>query len=149
MPLNYYFYKMSLNWCSELKLLDRNPLLSWLQAVRYLAECRANREKMKDELGMMLSLQNVMQKQVSVTITTYIHFALSLHQSITQDFFSVSCNNVLSINHVSQGNVMNECNQRWFRKKTQKPVKLRCLCDLVYYKSCLPATNYLMSSAVH
>lgn len=32
------------------------------QAVRYLAECRANREKLKGELGMMLSLQNVMQK---------------------------------------------------------------------------------------
>jgi armadillo repeat-containing protein 1 len=38
-----------------------------LKAVRYLAECRANREKMKDELGMMLSLQNVMQKYVSVS----------------------------------------------------------------------------------
>ena len=36
------------------------------KAVRYLAECRANREKMKDELGMMLSLQNVMQKYVPV-----------------------------------------------------------------------------------
>lgn len=36
------------------------------QAVRYLAECRANREKMKSELGMMLSLQNVIQKQVPV-----------------------------------------------------------------------------------
>lgn len=32
------------------------------QAIRYLAECRANREKLKDELGMMLSLQNVVQK---------------------------------------------------------------------------------------
>ncbi|XP_062489272.1 armadillo repeat-containing protein 1 isoform X1 [Pezoporus occidentalis] len=31
-------------------------------ALRYLAECRANREKMKSELGMMLSLQNVIQK---------------------------------------------------------------------------------------
>ncbi|XP_057592126.1 armadillo repeat-containing protein 1 isoform X1 [Hippopotamus amphibius kiboko] len=31
-------------------------------ALRYLAECRANREKMKGELGMMLSLQNVIQK---------------------------------------------------------------------------------------
>ncbi|CAL8399585.1 unnamed protein product [Arctogadus glacialis] len=41
-----------------------NPqvVYSALLAVRYLAECRANREKMKDELGMMLSLQNVMQK---------------------------------------------------------------------------------------
>ncbi|KAG7225051.1 hypothetical protein INR49_014506 [Caranx melampygus] len=43
-----------------------NPqvVYSALLAVRYLAECRANREKMKGELGMMLSLQNVMQKQI-------------------------------------------------------------------------------------
>ncbi|XP_064363537.1 armadillo repeat-containing protein 1 isoform X3 [Dromaius novaehollandiae] len=34
---------------------------SALLALRYLAECRANREKMKSELGMMLSLQNVIQ----------------------------------------------------------------------------------------
>ncbi|XP_062377514.1 armadillo repeat-containing protein 1 [Sardina pilchardus] len=41
-----------------------NPqvVYSALLAVRYLAECRANREKMKAGLGMMLSLQNVMQK---------------------------------------------------------------------------------------
>ncbi|XP_071026218.1 armadillo repeat-containing protein 1-like [Oncorhynchus clarkii lewisi] len=41
-----------------------NPqvVYSALLAVRYLAECRTNREKMKGELGMMLSLQNVMQK---------------------------------------------------------------------------------------
>ncbi|KAG5850233.1 hypothetical protein ANANG_G00080070 [Anguilla anguilla] len=41
-----------------------NPqvVYSALLALRYLAECRANREKMKGELGMMLSLQNVMQK---------------------------------------------------------------------------------------
>lgn len=44
-----------------------------LQAVRYLAECRANREKMKGELGMMLSLQNVMQKQVPVITTSLFH----------------------------------------------------------------------------
>ncbi|XP_061661792.1 armadillo repeat-containing protein 1 isoform X2 [Syngnathoides biaculeatus] len=44
-----------------------NPqvVYSALLAVRYLAECRANREKMKGELGMMLSLQNVMQKSAS------------------------------------------------------------------------------------
>lgn len=44
-----------------------NPqvVYSALLAVRYLAECRANREKMKSELGMMLSLQNVMQKGTS------------------------------------------------------------------------------------
>ncbi|XP_026698552.1 armadillo repeat-containing protein 1 isoform X1 [Athene cunicularia] len=40
--------------------LGQSPTLS--QALRYLAECRANREKMKSELGMMLSLQNVIQK---------------------------------------------------------------------------------------
>eukprot|EP00069_Balaena_mysticetus_P005237 bmy_17859T0 len=34
---------------------------SALLALRYLAECRANREKMKGELGMMLSLQSVIQ----------------------------------------------------------------------------------------
>ncbi|KAF2985113.1 hypothetical protein EK904_007427 [Melospiza melodia maxima] len=34
---------------------------SALLALRYLAECRVNREKMKSELGMMLSLQNVIQ----------------------------------------------------------------------------------------
>lgn len=33
-----------------------------LQAVRYLAECHQNKEKMRGELGMLLSLQNVMQK---------------------------------------------------------------------------------------
>ncbi|XP_070960906.1 armadillo repeat-containing protein 1-like isoform X2 [Oncorhynchus clarkii lewisi] len=44
-----------------------NPqvVYSALLAVRYLAECRSNREKMKGELGMMLSLQNVMQKSTS------------------------------------------------------------------------------------
>ncbi|XP_013885212.1 armadillo repeat-containing protein 1 [Austrofundulus limnaeus] len=35
---------------------------SALLAIRYLAECRANREKLKGELGMVLSLQNVVQK---------------------------------------------------------------------------------------
>ncbi|CAL8277613.1 unnamed protein product [Lota lota] len=41
-----------------------NPqvVYSALLALRYLAECRANREKMEGELGMMLSLQNVIQK---------------------------------------------------------------------------------------
>ncbi|XP_018599771.1 armadillo repeat-containing protein 1 [Scleropages formosus] len=44
-----------------------NPqvVYSALLAVRYLAECRANREKMKGELGMVLSLQNVVQKSTS------------------------------------------------------------------------------------
>ncbi|KAG7240192.1 hypothetical protein INR49_027199 [Caranx melampygus] len=38
---------------------------SALLAIRYLAECRANREKLKGELGMMLSLQNVVQKSTT------------------------------------------------------------------------------------
>uniref|UniRef100_A0A3Q3VYT1 Armadillo repeat-containing protein 1 n=1 Tax=Mola mola TaxID=94237 RepID=A0A3Q3VYT1_MOLML len=44
-----------------------NPqvVYSALLAVRYLAECRANREKMKGELGMTLSLQNIIQKSTS------------------------------------------------------------------------------------
>ncbi|KAM7379875.1 hypothetical protein PAMP_005392 [Pampus punctatissimus] len=44
-----------------------NPqvVYSALLAVRYLAECKANREKLKGELGMMLSLQNVMQKSTT------------------------------------------------------------------------------------
>ncbi|XP_063070299.1 armadillo repeat-containing protein 1-like [Engraulis encrasicolus] len=46
-------------------LLDHgNPQVVYtaLQALRYLAECRSNREKMKTELGMVLSLQNVIEK---------------------------------------------------------------------------------------
>uniref|UniRef100_A0A4W5LE21 Armadillo repeat-containing protein 1 n=1 Tax=Hucho hucho TaxID=62062 RepID=A0A4W5LE21_9TELE len=41
-----------------------NPqvVYSALLAVHYLTECHQNREKMRGELGMMLSLQNVMQK---------------------------------------------------------------------------------------
>lgn len=44
-----------------------NPqvVYSALLAIRYLAECRANREKLKAELGMMLSLQNVVQKSTT------------------------------------------------------------------------------------
>uniref|UniRef100_A0AAZ3SA57 Armadillo repeat-containing protein 1 n=1 Tax=Oncorhynchus tshawytscha TaxID=74940 RepID=A0AAZ3SA57_ONCTS len=47
-----------------------NPqvVYSALLAVRYLAECRTNREKMKGELGMMLSLQNVMQNRQYVHV---------------------------------------------------------------------------------
>ncbi|GAB5584004.1 armadillo repeat-containing protein 1 [Prionailurus iriomotensis] len=41
---------------------------SALLALRYLAECRANREKMKGELGMMLSLQNVIQKGIVIEV---------------------------------------------------------------------------------
>ncbi|KAF3857625.1 hypothetical protein F7725_010826 [Dissostichus mawsoni] len=33
-----------------------------LQALRYLSECRWNQEKLQGELGMMLSLQSVIQK---------------------------------------------------------------------------------------
>ncbi|XP_048083814.1 armadillo repeat-containing protein 1-like isoform X1 [Alosa alosa] len=46
-------------------LLDNsNPQVVYtaLQALRFLAECRSNREKMRTELGMMLSLQNVTHK---------------------------------------------------------------------------------------
>ncbi|XP_029971571.1 armadillo repeat-containing protein 1-like isoform X1 [Salarias fasciatus] len=44
-----------------------NPqvVYSALLAIRYLAECRPNREKLKGELGMMLSLQNVVQKSTT------------------------------------------------------------------------------------
>lgn len=38
---------------------------SALQALRYLSECKANREKLKAELGMMLSLQTVVQKSTT------------------------------------------------------------------------------------
>uniref|UniRef100_A0A2K6PM30 Armadillo repeat-containing protein 1 n=1 Tax=Rhinopithecus roxellana TaxID=61622 RepID=A0A2K6PM30_RHIRO len=39
---------------------------SALLALPYLGECRANREKMKEELDMILSLQNVIQKTVTL-----------------------------------------------------------------------------------
>ncbi|KAG9278244.1 armadillo repeat-containing protein 1 [Astyanax mexicanus] len=41
-----------------------NPevVYSALQALRYLSECRANREKMSGEFGMLLSLQNIVEK---------------------------------------------------------------------------------------
>ncbi|XP_041849083.1 armadillo repeat-containing protein 1-like [Melanotaenia boesemani] len=44
-----------------------NPqvVYSALLAIRYLAECRPNREKLREELGMMLSLQNVVQKSTT------------------------------------------------------------------------------------
>lgn len=38
---------------------------SALLALRYLSECKANRERLKAELGMMLSLQNVVQKSTT------------------------------------------------------------------------------------
>ncbi|XP_062386808.1 armadillo repeat-containing protein 1-like [Sardina pilchardus] len=49
-------------------LLDHNSpqvVYTTLQALRFLAECRSNREKMRTELGMMLSLQNVTHKGAS------------------------------------------------------------------------------------
>uniref|UniRef100_A0A2I3TBN9 Armadillo repeat-containing protein 1 n=2 Tax=Pan TaxID=9596 RepID=A0A2I3TBN9_PANTR len=42
------------------------PVHLALLALRYLGEHRANREKMKGELGMMLSLQNVIQKTATL-----------------------------------------------------------------------------------
>ncbi|KAM4727607.1 armadillo repeat-containing protein 1-like isoform 1-T2 [Anableps anableps] len=44
-----------------------NPqvVYSALLAIRYLAECRPNREKLRGELGMLLSLQNVVQKSTT------------------------------------------------------------------------------------
>ncbi|KAI4891439.1 hypothetical protein NFI96_025128 [Prochilodus magdalenae] len=43
---------------------DSNPqvVYSALQALRYLAECRANREKMMGEFGMLLSLQSLIER---------------------------------------------------------------------------------------
>nr|XP_033789274.1 armadillo repeat-containing protein 1 isoform X2 [Geotrypetes seraphini] len=51
-----------------------NPqvVYSALLALRYLAECRANRERMKSELGMMLSLQNVVQKSTTPGDTKHL-----------------------------------------------------------------------------
>ncbi|XP_034411447.1 armadillo repeat-containing protein 1-like [Cyclopterus lumpus] len=44
-----------------------NPevVYSALLAIRYLAECRANQEKLKGELGMLLSLQSVVHKSTT------------------------------------------------------------------------------------
>uniref|UniRef100_A0A3P8WE22 Armadillo repeat-containing protein 1 n=1 Tax=Cynoglossus semilaevis TaxID=244447 RepID=A0A3P8WE22_CYNSE len=41
-----------------------------LLAIRYLAECRANREKLKEELGMMVSLQKVLDQAAGVCVRT-------------------------------------------------------------------------------
>ena len=49
-PLRFWFLPLSHCFCL------------FLQAIRYLAECRANQEKLRGELGMMLSLQNVVHK---------------------------------------------------------------------------------------
>lgn len=56
--LGFWFW----NVCTGVLCLH-SSFLSF-QAIRYLAECRSNREKLKGELGMMLSLQNIMQKWV-------------------------------------------------------------------------------------
>ncbi|XP_036418322.1 armadillo repeat-containing protein 1-like [Colossoma macropomum] len=47
---------------------NSNPQVVYtaLQALRYLAECRANREKMRGEFGMLLSLQNVVEKTATL-----------------------------------------------------------------------------------
>lgn len=49
-------------WCRQPAVVSLTVIGCCFQAIRYLAECRANREKLKGELGMMLSLQNVVQK---------------------------------------------------------------------------------------
>lgn len=42
---------------------DADVVFSALQALRYLAESAANRERMRSELGMLLSLQNIIDKK--------------------------------------------------------------------------------------
>ncbi|XP_025049945.1 armadillo repeat-containing protein 1-like isoform X1 [Alligator sinensis] len=56
---------------------------SALLALRYLAECRANREKMKSELGMMLSLQTVIQKEKLQHDPTPSYLGVTLNHTIT------------------------------------------------------------------
>uniref|UniRef100_A0A2K6D8P1 Armadillo repeat-containing protein 1 n=1 Tax=Macaca nemestrina TaxID=9545 RepID=A0A2K6D8P1_MACNE len=66
---------------------------SALLALPYLGECRANREKMKGELGMMLSLQNVIQKTVTLGGTKLLASEIyDIHQSSNKaDGDSLSC----------------------------------------------------------
>ncbi|XP_017158822.1 armadillo repeat-containing protein 1-like [Poecilia reticulata] len=56
-----------------------------LLAVRYLAECRANREKLKAELGMMLSLQNIVQKSTTFVLQVLVHFPEAGSVSVEQN----------------------------------------------------------------
>ncbi|KAM4689674.1 armadillo repeat-containing protein 1 [Discoglossus pictus] len=81
-----------------------NPevVYSALQALRYLAECRANREKMRCELGMMLSLQNVIQKTTTPGDT---------------QFLANEVYDLLQSSSTADGDSMNEMNSR--RRKAQ------------------------------
>ncbi|XP_075682292.1 armadillo repeat-containing protein 1 isoform X1 [Rhinoderma darwinii] len=81
-----------------------NPpvVYSALLALRYLAECRANREKMRSELGMMLSLQNVIQKTTTPGDT---------------QFLATEVYDILQSSSTADGASMNEMNSR--RRKAQ------------------------------
>ncbi|KAG8570746.1 hypothetical protein GDO81_011396 [Engystomops pustulosus] len=70
-----------------------NPqvVYSALLALRYLAECRANREKMRSELGMMLSLQNVIQKTTTGGTQCLNTEVYDLLQSIQTNRQMVDC----------------------------------------------------------
>ncbi|XP_056378986.1 armadillo repeat-containing protein 1 [Hyla sarda] len=93
------------NYRSALQEVDpgrgwRGPDLQ--SALRYLAECRANREKMRSELGMMLSLQNVIQKTTT--------------PGDTQFLASEICD-LLQSSSTADGDCTNEMNSR--RRKAQ------------------------------
>ncbi|KAM6214259.1 armadillo repeat-containing protein 1 [Rhynchocyon petersi] len=75
---------------------------SALLALRYLAECRANREKMKGELGMMLSLQNVIQKTTTPGET----------KLLASEIYDI-----LQSSNMADGDSYNEMNSR--RRKAQ------------------------------
>ncbi|TKC43750.1 hypothetical protein EI555_004363, partial [Monodon monoceros] len=75
---------------------------SALLALRYLAECRANREKMKGELGMMLSLQSVIQKTTTPGETKLL--ASEIYE-------------ILQSSNMADGDSFNEMNSR--RRKAQ------------------------------
>ncbi|KAM5156988.1 armadillo repeat-containing protein 1 isoform 2-T3 [Mantella aurantiaca] len=75
---------------------------SALLALRYLAECRANREKMRCELGMMLSLQNIIQKTTTPGDT----------QLLATEVYDL-----LQSSSTADGDCMNEMNSR--RRKAQ------------------------------
>ncbi|XP_063779869.1 armadillo repeat-containing protein 1 isoform X2 [Pseudophryne corroboree] len=81
-----------------------NPqvVYSALLALRYLAECRSNREKMRCELGMMLSLQNVIQKTTTPGDT----------QLLATEVYDL-----LQSSSTADGDSMNEMNSR--RRKAQ------------------------------
>nr|KAF6326097.1 armadillo repeat containing 1 [Pipistrellus kuhlii] len=75
---------------------------SALLALRYLAECRVNREKMKGELGMMLSLQNVIQKTTTPGET----------KLLASEIYDI-----LQSSNMADGDNFNEMNSR--RRKAQ------------------------------